>query len=198
MLNLKHNLKLTALLSGMLLPVCAFAASEVGDALQNVGQEVSNAATAVSSAASDAAITAKVKALLAVEPDISMKISVTTNNGIVDLSGLVDTSLQADKAVEVAKGVDGVKRVNASGLKVVSSDSYFSDAMCTVKAKAKISSLASDKKIAKGYDLHVETTNGEVHIFGTVTNKADIDTVRDAVRAIADVKGVKTNIDVKK
>jgi osmotically-inducible protein OsmY len=60
----------------------------------------------------DSVITAKVKAAIAGDPDVSvLEVSVETYDGEVQLSGYVSTQAQANKAVEIARGVSGVKRV---------------------------------------------------------------------------------------
>lgn len=149
--------------------------------------------------AEDAAITTKVKALFALESDIkSFDIHVTTNKQVVDLSGTVDTQLQANHAVEITQSVKGVKDVNDSKLTVTSSSSFLEDAYTTAKVKGKISQLDSDGKISNKNELHVETTNGVVHILGKVGNRKDISTIEQEVKKMNGVKGIKTNIDIVK
>jgi len=61
----------------------------------------------------DSAITAKVKAALAGDPDIaSMKINVDTSKGKVTLKGEVKSLAQWRKAEALARGVEGVQAVN--------------------------------------------------------------------------------------
>ena len=145
----------------------------------------------------DTAITAAVKANLILEKDIpATSINVTTKDKVVTLKGDVDTNLQAGKAVEIAASTDDVQDVT-NELKVKDSSQAISDAMLTAKAKGKIRHLFVHKKIADGYDLHVETINKVVHIFGEVANAKDIDTVTAEVKNIKDVGSVKTNIKVK-
>ncbi|KLD77742.1 BON domain-containing protein [Xanthomonas hyacinthi] len=67
----------------------------------------------------DTWITTKVKADLLATKDVSgTDIKVETLNGTVTLSGAVESKAQHDKAIAVAKMIDGVKKVDASGLKV--------------------------------------------------------------------------------
>jgi len=69
--------------------------------------------------ASDTWITTKVKSdLLATDNVSGTDVSVETKNGVVWLSGSVKTQAEHDKAVSVAKGIEGVKKVDASKLKV--------------------------------------------------------------------------------
>ena len=63
----------------------------------------------------DNVITAKVKAALLADPDVSgFQVSVETFKAVVQLSGFVDTAAQARKAVQIARGVSGVKSVKNS------------------------------------------------------------------------------------
>jgi osmotically-inducible protein OsmY len=60
----------------------------------------------------DSVITAKVKAAIAGDPDVSvLEVSVETYNGLVQLSGFVSSQAQANRAIEIARGVSGVKGV---------------------------------------------------------------------------------------
>lgn len=60
----------------------------------------------------DAAITAKVKTAIFNEPGLKVtRISVATEDHVVELSGSVNSRIERVKAGEVAKRVDGVKRV---------------------------------------------------------------------------------------
>ncbi len=147
--------------------------------------------------AEDNAITSGVKELLAAEKDIPAKdIEVTTTNRVVSLYGIVDTKLQAHRAVELAASFD-VEDVVDTNLKVRDSDSIVADALITAKVKGKIKHLKLHKKIAGNYDLHVETTNRVVHIFGEVGRAIDINTIKEAVEKVNNVASVKTNIKVK-
>lgn len=182
------------------LPLCTYAENvldQAGDAVRDAGKGISNAAKNVGTAAEDAAITTKVKTKLALESDIPLKISITTTDHVVYISGTVDTGIQADRIIQIVESVDGVNSVNDSKLKIVSSDSYLSDAIITAKVKTKIMQLRETNKINTKNQLHVETTNGEVHILGYVTSSQDKDVIKAAVTQIGGVEGVSTNIDVK-
>ena len=80
-----------------------------------------NAQNDSSQPVTDTWITTKVKAdLLATENVSGLDIKVETVDGVVTLTGAVTSQAQKDKAVEVAKQIKGVKRVEASGLKLAS------------------------------------------------------------------------------
>ena len=193
-MKIKNSI-ITAIILSSLVPLSTYAATEVDKLKSDVKDASADAATL----AKDTAITAKIKALLALESDIaSTAVSVTTKSGIVSLVGKADTALQANRIIELAQSVSGVSSVDDSKLLVQSSDNFLKDAFITAKVKGKIEQLANDGKISKNSDLHVETTNSAVHIFGKVTKRSDIKVIEDAAKSISNVKEVKTNIDVVK
>lgn len=188
----KKIVNLVALILAMS-PLTVFAgpSDDITEKVENVGKKIS-------ADAEDAAITTQVKAKFALESDIkSFDIHVETAKHIVYLSGKVDTQLQANKAVELAQSVKGVNDVDDSKLNVTSSESFLDDAFTTARTKGKIMQLDSDSAISNKNDLQVETTNGIVHIYGSVGNRKDISTIEAAVRKLNGVKDVKTNITVK-
>lgn len=75
-------------------------------------ESVKDAGAKVAGAVDDAAITAKVSAGLAKDPDLSaIKIDVDTKGGIVSLNGPAPTAAAKMRAEEIAKAVDGVSAV---------------------------------------------------------------------------------------
>lgn len=67
----------------------------------------------------DTWITTKVKGELATTEGVkSTEISVTTVDGMVTLTGVLATDIAVKKAVAAAESIKGVKKVDASGLKV--------------------------------------------------------------------------------
>jgi hyperosmotically inducible periplasmic protein len=143
----------------------------------------------------DASITKNVKQLLVKENDVpNTKIAVSTKNGVVHLTGEVDTRLQSNRIIELASSVNNVIDVDNKDLKVRSSSEFLSDSLITAKAKGRIKYLALNKHIKEGYNLHVETTNKVVHIFGDVKNQKDVNAIEKAINDIVDVDKVKMNI----
>ena len=60
----------------------------------------------------DSTITAKVKANLAKDPDVSaMQVNVETYKGVVQLSGFVNTKEAKHRAGQLAREVGGVRRI---------------------------------------------------------------------------------------
>ncbi|MDG1436460.1 MAG: BON domain-containing protein [Rickettsiaceae bacterium] len=128
------------------------------------------------------------------ENDIPAKIKASSRNGVVRLVGMVDTTLQVHHITEIASSVKGVTDVNIDKLKVKNSKEFLSDAFITAKSKGRIKYLALNDKIAPGYELHIETTNQVVHIWGKVKNEGDIKVIKDSIEDIIDVDAVKLNI----
>jgi osmotically-inducible protein OsmY len=78
-----------------------------------------NAAEKTEVAVSDSWITTKVKSTLLFSSDVSgTEITVATDKGIVKLSGEVDSQGERQRAVELAQNVTGVKKVDASAIKI--------------------------------------------------------------------------------
>lgn len=146
----------------------------------------------------DNIITTKVKIELQKEPDLPVNdIRVITENGIVKLEGRLETGLQVNRAVEIASSINDVVNVDADRLKVKNSHTLMTDMLITAKAKGRILNLYLNERIAGGYDLHVETTNQKVHIYGVVAAEKDIQAIKEAVSNIVGVKQVNTNIKLK-
>ncbi len=145
----------------------------------------------------DDSITEEIKSLLNKESDIPTKfLQVSTNDGVVLLSGTVDTILQADKIIQVANSVNKVRDVDTYNLKVTKSNQYLTDAFITSAVKGKLVSLARSNKISNNYDVHVETTNGHVHIFGKTSNNQDVSVIEREVGRIKGVTTVHCNISI--
>ena len=116
----------------------------------------------------------------------------TFASGVDDLA--ITTEVQAHKAIEVASSVDKVVDVIDTELKVKESKSVLTDSIITAKVKGKIRHLYIYNKLAPDYDLHVETTNQVVHIFGSVNRAIDVDTIVAAAKEVKGVKSVRTSI----
>lgn len=143
----------------------------------------------------DKSITKLVEQLLVKESDIpNVKIEVKTKNGVVHLSGTVDTRLQENKIIELTSSVKNVIDVDTKDLNVRSSSEFLADSLITAKAKGRIKYLSLNKRISEGYNLHVETTNKVVHIFGDVKDKKDISAIKTAIDGIVSVQKVNMNI----
>ncbi len=92
---------------------------DIADELARTGKvlrrQVRDFGGAVADVSSDAAVTAKIKAKLAIDPDLSATgISVNTTDGRVTLAGAVASHNLIGKAMLVALETDGVREVSST------------------------------------------------------------------------------------
>lgn len=147
----------------------------------------------------DSAITAKVKAKIAMDKSLSVfQIGVSTNDGIVTLTGHVDSDSEASTAVEIAQSTDGVKDVDATQLTIASSKQPFSDISITAKIKGMFikEKLFSNNDIA-AMTISVETNNGVVYLTGTADSKKQAENAEKIAKSVAGVKSVNSHIEIK-
>lgn len=140
----------------------------------------------------DAALTAKVKAKMMADPEISsLSLNVETKNGIVTLSGNVPTDDEAHAAIFAASSVTGVHNVDTSQLIVQKSSHPFEDTVIT----AKVMGLFLKEKVFGNEPISVtgisvETKDGIVHLTGEATQQE----ARNAEKLARSVSGVR-NVD---
>ena len=166
--------------------------------VESAGQKVDSSMNKVGNFMDDSAITAKVKAALVDHDSIkSTDISVKTDQKVVTLSGFVESQAQAEEAVKVAKGVEGVTSVSdklhVRDSKETSVKGYAGDTAITSEVKAKL--LADD--IVPSRKVKVETTDGVVHLSGTVESSKQSERAEGNAKAVSGVKRVKKDISVK-
>lgn len=193
---------LALLLGSAIISASAYAENSTVDsaksAASSAGQAVDSSMNKVGNFMDDSTITARVKAALIDHKDIrSTDISVKTDNKVVTLSGTVDSTTQQEQAVNVAKGVEGVTSVNdklsVQNEKSASLKGYAGDTAVTSEIKAKL--LADD--IVPSRNVTVETTDGVVHLSGTVASSKQSDRAEDIAKAVSGVKSVKNDLSVK-
>jgi osmotically-inducible protein OsmY len=98
-----NSLKCAALLSALILPLPALAATATDN---------SSSSSSMKESVKDAAITTKVKAELLKDKAVhATDIHVKTQNGVVTLSGGARSQAEADKAASIAKSVTNVASV---------------------------------------------------------------------------------------
>ena len=166
--------------------------------VESAGQKVDSSMNKVGNFMDDSTITAKVKAALVDHDSIkSTDISVKTDQKVVTLSGFVESQAQAEEAVKVAKGVEGVTSVSdklhVRDSKETSVKGYAGDTAITSEVKAKL--LADD--IVPSRKVKVETTDGVVHLSGTVESSKQSERAEGIAKAVSGVKSVKNDLSVK-
>ena len=77
-----------------------------------IGEKAAIAATKVEETIDEAALTAKIKAKMALDDSVRARtINVTTHGTTVTLSGTVESNAERDRAMALARETDGVTRV---------------------------------------------------------------------------------------
>jgi osmotically-inducible protein OsmY len=77
-----------------------------------IGEKAAIAATKVEETIDEAALTAKIKAKMALDDSVKARaINVTTHGTTVTLSGTVDSSVERDRAMALARETEGVTKV---------------------------------------------------------------------------------------
>ena len=90
-------------------PIDTSRARETG---AEIGGAVARGANEAERAAENGAITAKIKAKMALDDSVKARaINVTTHGTTVTLSGTVDTNAERDRAMALARETDGVTKV---------------------------------------------------------------------------------------
>jgi hyperosmotically inducible protein len=147
----------------------------------------------------DSVTTGRVKAALIADPVTKAhQIDVETYKGTVQLNGFVDTAASKERASEVAKATRGVESVrNNLTVKTEgarSGEQVVDDGAITAKVK---SALAGDPR-TKAHQVNVETHEGVVQLSGFVDSAEAKSTAGELARAVANVRSVDNEIDVKK
>jgi hyperosmotically inducible protein len=135
----------------------------------------------------DSAITTKIAAKLASDPEINpFNVDVDTNEGVVTLSGAVEKVEAREEAEKLARNTEGVR-------KVINDITYGSrgigeridDGWITTKVKTK---LTADPEL-NPFNINVDTKEGVVTLSGRVKTKA---ASKEAAELAAGTEGVKT------
>jgi hyperosmotically inducible periplasmic protein len=157
----------------------------------------------------DTAITAGVKAKLAMDRDLdSSDITVSTTNGTVTLTGSVSDSAARSAAETATRSFAGVTNVNnrltvpspsvASatrdmGDSVKATGDAAAQAVSDTWITTKVKSVLLADNDAKGLDVSVDTKEGVVTLEGELTSQAAVDHVKALAMDVEGVKGVDTS-----
>lgn len=140
----------------------------------------------------DAAISTKVKAKLAADPQINpFDIDVDTNEGVVRLSGAVNNDAVRDEAVKLARRTKGVVRVvNDLTIGNRSLGDRLDDAGIVASIKAK---LTGDPQVHP-FNVDVDSKDGVVTLSGRVETVAARNEAEKIARNTEGVKEVRNRI----
>jgi hyperosmotically inducible protein len=163
------------------------------------------AALAIGCAQPDSAITAKIKAGMAVDPTVkSSHIEVSTQDKVVTLTGNIDSQAEKDRALEIARSAGGVKdvvdmlavRTSAETGAAPDPDrtvgQHIDDAVITAAVKTR---LLDDPQV-KGLRIDVDTRQGVVFLTGTVGSQEEVDRAVEVARTTEHVRDVKPNLTI--
>lgn len=169
--------------------VLLFASLQVHAAdLQTIEQDIS-----------DTVITAKITALFTEYDNLNpLKVTASTEHGVVTLSGHVRDKQAFVDALRIAKTTKGVKSVHASKLYIKKVNTAFTDAFITAKVEtAVLKAKVLDDETIPIVGINATTTNGVVTLSGTVKSAKSIAAIIKRVNAIHAVKKIITHLKVK-
>lgn len=149
--------------------------------LKNIEQELS-----------DSVITTKITAKYTKDKNLNpLKLSVSTQDGVVKLSGHVKDRQAFVEALRLAKDTKGVKSVDTENLDIKLVNTAFTDAYITAKVEAAVlkAKVLDDESIPL-VGINASTTNGIVTLSGEVKNNASIIAILKRVNTIRGVKKI--------
>lgn len=148
---------------------------------------------------SDSVITTKITAQFAENTNLNpLKISISTDHGIVKLSGYVGDKQAFVDALRIAKNTHGVKSVHASNLYIKKVNTAFTDAFITAEVETAVlkAKVLDDESIPLA-GINATTTNGVVTLSGNVSSAQSLASIIKRVNDIHGVKKIITHIQVK-
>ena len=146
----------------------------------------------------DLTITAKVKAALMSEKDVSStKVHVKTYKGEVQLNGHVDTADQKTAAEAAASKVDGVKSVQ-NNLEVGPVKHSMGRAMDDTAITTKVEAALAGSPVVKASQVSVTTKGGVVTLSGFADNAEAKSEAERLAQNVSHVNSVENNIALRK
>lgn len=148
---------------------------------------------------SDSVITAKITAVFTEKKNLNpLKVSASTDHGVVTLRGYVKDKNAFIDALRIAKSTKGVKAVHADKLNIKKVNTVFTDAFITAKVEtAVLTAKVLDDESIPLVGIKATTTNGVVTLSGEVNSALSIASIIKRVNAIPAVKKIITNLKIK-
>lgn len=148
---------------------------------------------------SDSVITTKIIAVFTEKNNLNpLKISASTDHGVVTLSGYVKDKQAFVDALRIAKTTKGVKSVHASKLNIKKVNTVFTDAFITAKVEtAVLTAKVLDDESIPLVGIKATTTNGVVTLSGEVKSALSVASIIKRVNAIPSVKKIITYLKIK-
>ncbi|WP_419420058.1 BON domain-containing protein [Legionella sp. D16C41] len=149
---------------------------------------------------SDSVITTKITAKFTKDRDLNpLKISVSTEDGIVTLKGYVKNNDAFIKALRLVNSTKGVKSIEVEDLAIKQVNTALTDTYITAKVEAAVlkAKVLDDESIPL-VGINATTTNGVVTLSGQVKYRKSIVAIIKHAAAVHGVKKVISNLEVKK
>lgn len=128
-----------------------------------------------------------------------LKISVTTQNGVVKLHGHVKNKDAFIEALKIALDINGVQSVDAEDLEIKHANTSFTDAFITTKAELSIlKAKLLDNTAIPLVGINATTTNGVVTLSGKVNDDKCITAILRRVNEVHGVKKIVSRLQVTK
>jgi hyperosmotically inducible protein len=148
---------------------------------------------------SDSVITTKIKAKYTKHELNPLKISVSTQDGIVTLSGHVKNSQNFVDALTLAKTTKGVKTVEVNNLCIKQVNTALTDAYITAKVEAAVlTAKVLDDEAIPLVGINASTVNGTVTLSGQVKQQKSVVAIIKRVNTVQGVKKIISNLQVNK
>jgi hyperosmotically inducible protein len=148
---------------------------------------------------SDTYITTKITAKFTKNKNLNpLKVSISTNEGIVTLKGYVSDQKAFIDALRIAKHTKGVQSVNANNLHIKKVNTVFTDALITAEVEtAVLKAKVLDDESIPLVGINAETTNGVVTLSGQVKTAESADFIIKRVTTISGVKKIISHLKIK-
>ncbi len=148
---------------------------------------------------SDSVITTKITALYTQSKNLNpLKISVSTDKGVVQLSGYVKDKEAFVEALRIAKDTQGVQAIRTNDLYIQKVNTAFTDAFITARVEtAVLKAKVLDDESIPIVGINATTTNGVVTLSGKVKSAKSVACIIKRVNAIHGVQKIITQLEVK-
>lgn len=149
---------------------------------------------------SDSMITTKITAKYTKNKDLNpLKISVSTESGVVTLSGHVKNKQAFVDALRLAKATKGVKSVDTDKLEIKLVNMALTDVYITAKVEAAVlkAKVLDDESIPI-VGINAKTNNGIVTLSGHVKSDDSLSAILKRVNAVNGVKKIVSKLRVQK
>lgn len=165
-----------------------------------VNQTVASELQTIEQGLSDSVITTKITAKYTKNINLNpLKISVSTQHGVVTLRGHVKDKHAFVEALRLAKSTKGVQSVEAEDLEIKRVNTAFTDAYITAKVETAIlKAKVLDDEAIPLVGINATTTNGVVTLTGTLKNNQSITAILRRVNAVRGVKKIISQLHTSK